>query len=254
MRGFVAFTKKEFIEQLRSYKILIMLCVSFLLGMTSPLLAKLTPEIMSEIGMNGIVLKLPDPVVADAYAQFFKNFTSMGIIAVLLVFGGSLSNELTRGTLVNIHAKGLPRRTVILSKYAAAIILWTLSYLLSAVTNYGYSVYLFKNHSVQNLFLSFFCFWVFVCFAIALILLSSTITSGSFGGLILSAGILILLLMINIIPKIKEYNPVTLASVNVNLITGEMGFDDVIKALVITIVLAIASMIAAVKLYDKKKL
>lgn len=63
-----------------------------------------------------------------------------------------------------------------------------------------------------------------------------------------------LLLLFNVVPKIKEYNPVSLASVNVNLIKGEMGFDDVKKAFVITIILMAGSIFTAVKLYEKKKL
>lgn len=254
MRSFTAFIKKEVIEQLRTYKILIMFSILFIFGMISPLLAKLMPEVMAGMKVDGMIIQMPDPVVADAYSQFFKNLNQMGVVVVLLVFGGTLSNELTKGTLVNVLAKGLPRYTVILSKYTAAVLLWTLSYLVAAGTNYGYTVYLFENHSVQNLFLSLFCLWIFVCFVIALIFLSSTLTSGSFGGLILSAIVILILMLFNIIPKVKDYNPITLASVNTNLITGDIGLGDVIKAIWITVILIVGSLYASIKMFEKKKL
>jgi ABC-2 type transport system permease protein len=254
MRGFIAFTKKEFMEQIRTYKVLIMVSLLFVIGMMSPLLAKLMPEIMAGIKMEGVSFHMPDAVVSDAYAQFFKYITQMGIIAVLLVFGGTLSNELTKGTLVNMLAKGLPRHTVILSKYFAAVILWTICYLISVVTNYGYSVFLFEDTTVPNLFLSLLCMWLFVCFVIALILLSSAVTEGGFGGLILTVIIIFLMMLLNMVPSVKEYNPIRLASVNSNLIIGDMSSSDVIKSIWITIILTVSSLFASIKLFGKKKL
>jgi ABC-2 type transport system permease protein len=122
------------------------------------------------------------------------------------------------------------------------------------VTNYSYSVYLFEEHTVQNLLLSLFCLWLFVCFIIALILLSGSIAGGSFGGLILSASILLLLILLNIIPAVKDYNPITLASVNVSLITGNMGSSDVLKAIWTTLASTLLALLIAVKLFEKKKL
>lgn len=254
MRGFLAFTKKEFLEQLRTYRWLIVLAVFFLFGMMSPLLAKLTPDILSSMDMGGIKLELPKPTLMDAYAQYFKNMTQMGILVVLLVFGGLLSNELVKGTLVNILSKGLSRAAVLLSKYTAAVILWSLGFLLSAAVNYAYTVYLFKDGSAPNLMFSLFCLWLFGCFIIALILLSSVAAPGSFGGLILSAAVLAILLVIGIFPKTEKYNPVTLVSKNTALLNGTGKPDDLYLTAAITAVLIVLCMMAAALLFKKKRI
>lgn len=254
MKGFLAFTKKEFMEQIRSYKWIIVFCVFFLFGMTSPLLAKLMPDIFSGMDMEGMKIVIPTPTVFDAYTQYFKNMTQMGILIILLVFGGILSNELTKGTLVNVLSKGLSRPAVILSKYTAAVTLWTLGYLLSAVTDYGYTVYLFKNSEVKNLVFSLFCLWVFGCFVLSLILLSSTLTGGSFGGLILSSILILLLLLINIVPKVEKYNPVTLASKNAELLKGTQNVSGLMVTVWITIGLIVTGMAASILLFEKKRL
>lgn len=44
MRGYLAFVKKELLEQVRTYKLLILLLVFFIFGMLSPLMAKLMPK------------------------------------------------------------------------------------------------------------------------------------------------------------------------------------------------------------------
>lgn len=254
MRGMIAFIKKELLEQVRTYRLWILLIVAVLFGMMSPLMAKLMPEILSSINMEGMVIQVPQPTLFDAYTQFFKNFTQMGILVILLIFGGTLSGELSKGTLVNILAKGLPRRTVILSKYVAAVIIWTLAYALAFVTDYAYTVYLFPKADINNLFFSLFCLWIFVCLVISFIILSGTIAPGSFGGLILPAVSLVVMLMVSIIPKSEKYNPITLTSVNVDLLKGTVQTSDLTLSLGITIILILVSLIASILIFEKKKL
>jgi len=255
MRGYVAFTKKEFLEQLRTFKCLIILCVFFLFGMMSPVLAKIMPDILSSMKVEGMVFELTKaPTAVDAYGQFFKNVTQMGILVLLLVFGGMLSNELGKGTLINILAKGLSRPAVILSKFTAAVALWTVGYLLAAATTFGYTVYLFKDSTVSNLIFSLFCLWLFGCFILALILLSSSIAAGSFGGLILTGITLVILLMISGLPKIHQYNPIALASDNVYLLQNTKEIKDLVIAIVVTIIATIACLVASILIFGKKKL
>lgn len=254
MKGFVAFTKKEILEGLRTYRYLILITVFFLFGMMSPLLAKLMPDIFAGIEMQGVQIIMPEPTVLDAYSQFFKNLTQMGILVLLLVFGGILSNELTKGTLINVLAKGLSRNTVILSKYVAAVLLWTLAYGMAAIVNYGYTAYLFSQSSVNNLGFSMLCLWLFGCFILALILLSSTIASGNFGGLILSAISIVIMLLMNIFPNLERYNPITLASKNVALLSGAAATEELLHAAIITCGLITVSILLSIILFNRKKL
>lgn len=254
MRSFLIFTKKEMLEQIRTYKTLILLAVFFLFGLMSPVLAKLMPELLEGMDLQGMKLVIPEPTVLDAYGQFFKNLTQMGLLVTLLVFGGVLSSELTKGTLINILAKGLPRYTVIFSKFTASILLWTFAYILATVVNYGYTQYLFEDTGIQNLIFSLFCLWLFGCLVIALILLSSTILPGNFGGLILSAAALATMLLLNIFPDLEHYNPVTLASKNVSLLTGEVSAEELIPTIVITGMLILGSLLLSAVLFHRKRL
>ena len=250
----LAFIKKEFLEQFRTGRGLILMAVFFLFGMMSPLLAKLMPEILGSMDMQGIKIVLPEPTAIDAYTQFFKNFTQMGILILLLVFGGTLSNELSRGTLINILAKGLPRHNVLLSKYIAAASLWSFSYAMAAGVTIGYTVYLFRDARVNHLFLSLFCLWLFGCLVLALILLSSAIAPGSFGGLILTTAVIVFMLLLGSFPAIARYNPIALASENMNLITGTTNSEFIILPISISILLTLSSLAAAIIIFSKKRL
>lgn len=254
MSRFLAFTKKEFTEQIRTFKALILFLILLLFGLMSPVLAKLTPELFKILPMEGFDFAIPEPTWVDAYVQFFKNMTQMGAVVLLLVFSGLLSQELSKGTLVNMLSKGLPRSTVILSKFTAAATLWTLSYALSALSGYGYTVFLFGNPFPPHLFFACFCLWLLGVFMIAVLLCASTFVSGNYGGLLLCAGVLGVLLFAGILPQLAPYNPISLGSGNMGLLTGDTVMGDMVSACVVTAVLIILCLVGSILRFSKKQL
>lgn len=254
MRGLSAFIRKEFLEQLRTYKVLIMFAVFLLFGMASPLTAKLLPDIISSLGVEGMTITFPEPTYIDAYTQFFKNTTQMGMIVLLLVFSGSIPQEVSKGTLINMLSKGLPRPAVIFAKYIAGTALWTASYAAAAAACWGYTVFLFGSFAGQNLLFSFFCLWLFGAFVLAVLMFAGTITKGHYGGLLAAVAILAVLLFLGIIPDKHMLNPMSLASVNVPLLQGTVSPAQVMNAVWTAVASVAACLGAAVLIFRKKKL
>ena len=254
MKGFIAFTKKEVLESFRTYRILILAAVFFLFGMLSPLTAKLLPEIFKSLALDGIVITLPAPVAMDAYGQFFKNIGQMGILAVLLVFSGMLSAEITKGTLINMLTKGLSRSAVILSKFTVSLTLWTLSLLIAFVTTYGYTVYLFGTGNQPNLLFSIFCLWLFGAFLLSLILLSSSFMPGNFGGLTLTAVLIVAMMILDVFPKLHQFNPFALASENVALLAQTVKVGEILPIIYVTLTLILLSLTGSLLIFRKKRL
>ena len=92
MKFIIAF-RKEMLELVRTKRLLIALVVPVLFGMTSPLLAKMVPQIMTLVpGGEQIALLIPAPTINDAIAQYIKNVTQFGILLALLFGMGSVSN------------------------------------------------------------------------------------------------------------------------------------------------------------------
>lgn len=252
MRGYVAFLKKEWMESIRSYRILILGIVFLLFGLTSSLMAKMLPEIIASMPMEGMTITIPEPTALDSYSQFFKNTAQMGSVALLLVFSGVLSMELSRGTLINVLTKGLSRTSVILAKYTMMTLIWTVVYSMSALISYGYTVYLFEDYNVTNTFYALFMFWIFGLFLLALLMLGSVLFSGNYSGLIFTAGIVALLLFVGMIPECSDYSPMTLASANINILDGTMKVQDTILALVITCAVTFSCILGSVVIFRKK--
>jgi ABC-2 type transport system permease protein len=254
MKGFTAYLRKEYLEQLRGYKLLILFSVLILFGMISPLVAKITPDLLKNLSGSGITIKLPQITVSDAWAQFFKSISQIGMIVLILLFGTSLPQEINHGTLIIPLAKGLSRNTVILVKYLVSFINWTVGYVVSAVICCGYTQYLFGAFAVPRLAFSLFCLWIFGDFLLALVLFAGTITTGNYGGLLLDLVFLGLLLALNAFPKLQKWNPITLASQNASMLTRSNLWIDFTATVWITIFATVICFILSTFAFQKKKL
>src|SRR5450756_729063 len=151
MRAYFVFTKKEFTENLRTYKLMIMIVVFLIFGVMNPLFAKFTPEILKAAGLDPSALGMGTPTAMDSFAQFFKNVGQLGLLVLVIVFSGIMANELSEGTLINILTKGMKRSTVILSKFTMATVIWTVSYLLCLAVTYAYTCLLYTSDAADDL-------------------------------------------------------------------------------------------------------
>jgi len=250
MKAYLAFTKKEFIEYLRTYKLLIMGLVFLLFGMMNPVLAKFTPEI---IKAAGIEIQLPDPTALDSWAQFFKNVGQMGMVVMVVIFSGIMANEFSKGTLINILTKGLKRSTVILSKFTVASIIWTLSYLFCFGVTYIYTLVFWEMTGLHQVFWTFFSPWLYGEFLISLLILGGVLFKSGIGSLLLVGGLTIVMTILSIFPQFHDTNPMTLSSDNMSLLAGLKDLNTFVPALWICLLLTVLVMISSVVLFDHKQ-
>ncbi|MDD4297838.1 MAG: ABC transporter permease [Ruminiclostridium sp.] len=253
MRAYIAFSKKEFMESIRTYKLLIMVLVFLLFGMMSPLAAKLAPKLLETLVTDGIQIIIPEPTALDSWAQFFKNVSQMGIIVLVILFSGMMANEFNRGTLINVLTKGLQRSTVILSKFTMACVIWTFSYFLCFGVCYAYTAYFWGGNEIANLMFSVVCLWQFGILILAAMILGGVLFNNSYGCLLFTGGFAAILLLMNIAPKLQKYNPAALASYNMPLLAGDTLPKDLTAPLTISIAIVMLFIVIAIRVFDKKQ-
>lgn len=254
MTGYLAFLKKEFFEYTKTFKLFIMLMVFAVFGITNPLTAKLLPEILGSLIPDSVVITLPEPTAYDAWTQFFKNATQIGLLVMVILFSSVLSSELSKGTLINLLTKGLSRTAVILSKYTCMILLWTTSIALCFGLTYGYTVYLFPGAEASNLLFSVFCLWLFGCFLLAALLFSAVLTKSSYGCLLITGGAVAACMLVNIIPAAHRYNPISLATDNMALITNSVEPSSLHISILVSSVLSLLFVSLSALIFRKKQL
>lgn len=254
MKAYIAFTKKEWMESIRTYKLFILLAVFFILGIMNPVTAKLTPELLSSLAQEGITITIPEPTAMDSWMQFYKNVPQMGLIVLVIMFSGGMTGECSKGTFINMITKGLKRSTIILSKFTMAVCLWTLSLALCFVTTAYYTAYFWNLDGIGHILQSVLCLWLFGIFLIAVLLLMGALVKSNYACLLLTGVMVVVLFIINMIPKLQEYNPIRLVSDNLSLITGDMTMGDFGLAIVITLIGIILCLLGTIRIFNRKKI
>lgn len=206
--SFITAFKKEWLEQRRTKKLLIALIVLTLFGMTSPLLAKLTPQMMTLIpGGEAFATMFPTPTINDAVAQYIKNTTQFGIMLALLFGMGSVAAEKEKGTAALVLSKPLPRTSFLLGKFCAMGVTFLLALALAGLSCYYYTYVLFSALdpllwlALNGLLL------LYVLVYVAITVFFSTLTHTQYIAIGGAFGVLIVLGILSSVPGMASYLP-----------------------------------------------
>ncbi len=252
MSGYIAFVKKEFTENMKNYRFLIMFAVFLIFGITSAFLAKFTPEILSALAAD--MEMSPEPVALDAWKQFYKNISGVGFSAFIILYGSCLSGEYSKGTLVLMVTKGLSRKAVILAKYTIAAILMTISYWVSYAATYGYTAFLWQDASLPNVALAALALWIAGFLYLSILMIGCVIFRQTFTSILFTGGIVAVISLLGIIEPIAKFSPFILTTKNIDLISGEITLSDFMIPAVVSIVISILGLLLAIRLFNKKQL
>lgn len=256
MKSLIAFMKKEWMEQVRSGRFMILGIVFVLFGIMNPAVAKLTPwmlELMADsLAESGMQVTTVEVDAMTSWVQFFKNIP-MGLIVFVLMQSSIFTKEYESGTLVLALTKGLKRRNVVFAKTLMLTVLWTLYYWICYGVTYVYNAYFWDNSIASNLTFSAVCWWVFGLWTIALLVLFSTLTDTGSLALLGTGVVAVGAYLIGLLPKVKEYSPALLMDGN-SLIYGLAKPEDYGVAMVVTVVFGLVCLGLSVPVLDKKRI
>ncbi|MEZ0396541.1 MAG: ABC transporter permease subunit [Anaerolineales bacterium] len=253
MNFFVAL-RKEWLEQGRTNRLLIVAAVLTAFGLASPLLAKFTPELLKSIPDMPLDLAalIPPPSVADAVAQYVKNMSQFGILLAVLMSMGAVAQEKERGTAALVLTRPLSRLEFLLAKFAALGLVFAVSLAAAALGCWYYTLLLFEPLAWGPfLALNGLMLVVFLVY-IAVTLLCSTLarTQGAAAGLAFAA--LLLVAGVGSLPRLGEYFPGRLFEWGAGLALGRGG-DPAWPALGVSLGLMIAALLAAWLIFRRQE-
>ncbi|MDO5423630.1 MAG: ABC transporter permease [Eubacteriales bacterium] len=256
MKSFLAFIKKETMEQFRSGRLMI-LCMLFLLfGIMNPAIAKLTPwmlEVLADsLAESGMIVTSVSVSAMDSWVQFFKNIP-LALAAFVLLESSIFTKEYQTGTLVLSLTKGLERYKVVISKMVELSVLWTVGYWLCFGITYAYNAYFWDNAIANHLMFSAVCWWMVGLWVVALMILFSTIAGTNTGVLIGTGMVVLASYLLGLLPKCKAYLPTLLADGN-SLIYGIAETKTYAAAMIITGATSLICFVMSIVVFNKKKL
>ena len=254
MAEFTVMFRKELLEQLRKKKLLIMAAVFLFVAVGSPIIAKLTPEILRSITVPGITFNIPEPTFNDAVSQFIRNISQIALLVLVFVVAGAISDEKIKKTLEVILTKPISRAKFVLAKFVGYFVSITAIFLMASLIFYFYTVTTFVSFSFANFSVLALIVLLYILMIVAITILSSTIVGSS----ILAGGIgfisyILIGTVFSLVGSISKYSPNLIFSHYQDVLThGWRG--DLLIPLVIIISVILISIISSVALFRKQEI
>lgn len=253
MNGYIAFAKKELMESTRNFGAFAMLVLFLIIGLMNPLTAKFLPEILASFSTDSFQINVPEPTALDSWVQFYKNVSQLGFVVAFILFSSCLSNEYAKGTLVILLSKGLPRPAVVLSKFFVSASILTLSLWMCFGVTYGYTALFWPGTSYPHTVLAAFALWIVGLLLLSALIFGCVLFRQAFASIFFLIAFLGVLLLGGIPTQIANYNPLVLASRNVDLLSGAVQVSDFTVPIVVSLALTVAFVSAAVAVFNKKQ-
>jgi len=250
---FLASLRKELMELARTKRLLILAVVLLFFGMTSPLMAKVTPQLLSSIpGAEAIASIIPEPTILDAIGQYVKNVNQFGVLLALLLTMGMVAAEKDKGTAAMMLSKPLPRGGFLLAKFTAMSLVFLGCLVLAGLGAYYYTVVLFGAPDAAAWISMNLLLWVNMLVFVALTLFFSVLVRSQAAAAGLSVGVILVFSLISISPVVAQYLPDRLVAWSVALFVG--GIEPAWPALWVSLGLIAASLAAAWLIFRRQEI
>ena len=236
MTGFAVLLRKELLEQWRTLRLPVVAAVFLLVGLTSPLLARFTPELIGALGAGQIQIVVPPPTTKDAVDQLTKNLSQFGILVAVLLAMGSVATEKERGTAAMLLTKPAGRGAFLVAKLVAIGGTLLIAVGLAAAAAWFYTLVLFEALPVAGFAASAVLQWLAIMAFAAITFLASTLTRSALAAAGIGVVAFIVIGILSVFPAIAPFLPVSLGAPAHALALG-LPVDDLVRPLVATIAL-----------------
>ena len=173
MTGFAAFTRKEFAEIVRTWRIWVLPGVLVAAALGAPVLTALLPTLIDRLGeAPGFSIEIGDVTARDAYVEYLGNLRELVALAILIAYGGLISGELRGGPGALVLTKPLSRPAYVLAKLTAQSLLLITATVAATVLCIAVTAALFEAGPVGDLLVAVglwlaYALWL-LCLALAL--------------------------------------------------------------------------------------
>jgi ABC-2 type transport system permease protein len=256
MRAGGVLIRKELLESWRTLRLPIVAGLFLLVGLSSPLLARFLPEIVTAAAGDQLPsIQIPTPVPADAADQLWKNLAQFGAIAAIVLAMGSVATERDRGTAAFILSKQVSRGSFVAAKVVALGAVLAVCVFLAVAAGWFYTAILFEPLPVLGWLGLAVLAWLGLAAWASLTFLGSTVTGSAAAAAGVGFGALLVLSIAAAIPNVGRFLPGGLAGPAVALAAGApVNAGDVLTPVVATVVLIGAAIAASAWSFRRQEL
>ena len=216
MSAFSTFLGKERRETFRTWRLWIMPGILLFLALSSPVLTKLTPELLKATANSqpGVVIHIPPPTARDSYVQFMGNLAQLVIIAVIIAGAATISSERRAGTAVLVLTKPISRAGFVVAKAISQLVVLVVATVLGVAVCIGVTVLLFGGGSIAA-FVEAAALWLaFAAMTLMLMVMLSAAMRGQAPAIGAGVGVWVALFVLTGLPLIRDHSPAGLLAAN----------------------------------------
>lgn len=222
MTGFTAFARKEAWEIVRTWRIWVLPGILLFFAVTGPLVARFTPEFLEAVAGDQLGdLQLPIPTYVDAYAQWVKNLSQIGLFALIIIYGGIVSSEVRSGTAALVLTKPVSRPAFVAAKATVHSAFLTIVLMVGTLVTWSLTVAAFGSAPAQGLWSAALVWLVLGVLFVAVMTLLSVLIKSPVGAAGAGLGAYILLAIAGIWTPLGTYTPAGLGSQAAGLAAGQ---------------------------------
>jgi ABC-2 type transport system permease protein len=254
LHGFGAFTRKELLETRKTWRLWVLPGVLVFLGLTTPILAAVTPTILKMTAQRqpGVVIKFPAPTAIDSYAQFMGNLAQLALLVVIISGAAAVTSERRSGTALLVLTKPLSRTAFVWSKAVANLLVLLAATAIGTALCVVVTIALFDSSHIVA-FVESVAVWLalaamFVCLMLWLSAAFDNMAAAAGAGIAVYAAVFAL----TAFPLLREWTPAGILAANDALLKGkDMALG---RPVTVTVLLALVCLAGAAWSFRRKEL
>lgn len=257
MKQWSVLLKKEILEMARNFKWIWVPLTFIIIGINQPISSYYLPEIIDSLGglPEGTVIKIPDPSAEEVLIKGLSQYTTIGVLIIILITMGILAGERKSGVAAMILVKPVSYASFVTAKWTGGLLLIFLSFFAGFTATWYYTGVLYDWVDVGLSFQTFLFYLLWLIFVITVTLFfSSALLSAGMAGFLAIAVTMIVSLISSSFSYWLKWSPSRLtAEANNLLLTGEFS-KSALAAGLLTGGMIILLLFASIFVFRKKEL
>ncbi|MEH7376683.1 ABC transporter permease [Neobacillus drentensis] len=257
MSQWLTLFQKEILEMWRNFKWIWVPITFILLGVSKPITTYYTPQIIKSFGdlPEGAVIDIPPPSAAEVFIQALSQYSSLGVLIIVLSTMGIIAAERKSGVAAMILVKPVSYLSFVTAKWAGGILLLWFSLFIGSIATWYYTGILFAwipaGDLIQSLLL--YGLWLTVVLTLTVFFSASLMTPGIAGFLSIA-----IVIIFNIISSTfstwLEWSPAQLTSYANEVLLSKTVPEQALSTSLIAFVCIIVLLGFSVVIFRKKEL
>lgn len=225
MTGYRELVGKELLESWRTFRLPVMGLLFLALGISSPVVLKVLPDIIRIFAPPGFQITLPEAGLAAVLDQFLKNTIQFGALAAILLGMGSVATEKERGTAAFVLAKPVTRIAFLSAKLTALGVVFAVAIGLASIGGFLYTGLLFEWPPLLPWTAMSVLVWLSTMVYVAITFVGSVVMRSALGAAGIGLGGLIVLSIASLAPTLATWLPAGLWAAARSIALGQSSPD-----------------------------